>query len=188
MGAIMDEETTEIFADDDKSVDICMDIARLEYEYSFRRAEKYDNKVYVLLTVCGFILVMFTGAVGNIGEIDILHPFRSGWIIAYDVLLVMCLLGLLIVLVRLIDGMSGLNMRRHDSDEILKRDMLSKTPRDIALFTIISYENAKDYTNRQLGRRYKSLDITVKILLVVVILLVAVTIVSSFAVKAGGIS
>ena len=46
----MEEETKEVFADDDKSVDICMEIARLEYEYSFRRAEKNDNKVYVLLT------------------------------------------------------------------------------------------------------------------------------------------
>ena len=181
----MDEETTEIFVDDDKSVDICMDAARLEYEYPFRRAEKYDNKVYVLLTVCGFVLVMFTGAVGNIGEIDILHPFRSGWIAAYDVLLVMCVLGLVTVLVRLIKGMDGLNMRRYDSDVILKRDMLSKTPRDVALFTIIRYEDIKEYNNKQLGKRYRSLNLTVKMLLVVVILLVALSIVSSFVVKAG---
>ena len=129
----MDEETKTIPADDEKSVDICMDIARLEYEYSFRRAEKYDNKIYVLLTVCGFILVMFTGAVGNIGEIDILSPLKSGWIAAYDVLLALCIIGIIVVLVSLIYGMSGLKMRRHDSDSILKRDMLSKTPRDIAL-------------------------------------------------------
>ena len=184
----MEEETKEVFADDDKSVDICMEIARLEYEYSFRRAEKYDNKVYVLLTVCGFILVMFTNAVGNIGEIDILHPFKSGWIMAYDVLLVLCVVGMITVLGSLISGMSGLNMRRHDSDSILKRDMLSKTPRDIALFTIISYENNKEYNNAQIGRRYKSLDRTVKILRIVVILLVAITIVSRFALQAGGVN
>ena len=181
----MEKETKEISADDDKSTDICMDIARLEYEYSFKRAEKYDNKVYVLLTVCGFILVMFTGAVGNIGEIDILHPFRSGWIAAYDILLALCVMGMITVLVRLIYGMSGISMRRHDSDTLLKRDMLSKKPSDIALFTIISYENAKEYNNAQLARRYESLDITVKILRAVAILLVAITIVSSFAVKAG---
>lgn len=181
----MDEETKIIPSDDEKSVDICMDIARLEYEYSFRRAEKYDNKIYVLLTVCGFILVMFTGAVGNIGEIDILHPFRSGWIAAYDVLLALCIIGIIVVLVSLIYGMSGLKMRRHDSDSILKRDMLSKTPRDIALFTIIRYEDAREYNNAQLAQRYKSLDITVRILVAVVVLLVAITIVSGFAVKFG---
>ena len=131
----MEKETKEISADNDKSTDICMDIARLEYEYSFKRAEKYDNKVYVLLTVCGFILVMFTGAVRNIGEIDILHPFRSGWIAAYDILLALCVMGMITVLVRLIYGMSGISMRRHDSDTLLKCDMLSKKPSDIALFT-----------------------------------------------------
>lgn len=94
---------------------------------------------------------MFTNAVGNIGEIDILHPFKSGWIMAYDVLLVLCVAGMITVLVRLIDGMKGLKMRRHDSDSILKRDMLSKTPRDIAIFTIIRYEDIKEYNNKQLG-------------------------------------
>lgn len=131
----MDEETKTIPADDDKSVDICMDIARLEYEYSFRRAEKYDNKVYVLLTVCGFILVMFTGAVGNIGEIDILHPFRSGWIAAYDVLLSLCVIGIIVVMVRLVEGMSGLNLKRHDSSEIIRQSMTSKKPKFVAMFT-----------------------------------------------------
>ena len=81
--------------------------------------------------------------------------------------------------------MDGLNMRRYDSDVILKRDMLSKTPRDVALFTIIRYEDIKEYNNKQLGKRYRSLNLTVKMLLVVVILLVALSIVSSFVVKAG---
>lgn len=181
----MDEETKIIPSDDEKSVDICMDIARLEYEYSFRRAEKYDNEIYVLLTVCGFILVMFTGAVGNIGEIDILSPFRSGWIAAYDVILVLCVLGMITVLVRLIYGIRGLNLKRHDSGKLIKLGMLSQSKRAIAIFTITQYENAKEYNNAQIGRRYKSLDRTVKILQMVVILLVAVTIVSRFAVKAG---
>ncbi len=88
-------------------------------------------------------------------------------------------------MVRLVDGMSVLNLRRHDSDSILKRDMLSKTPRDIALFTIIRYEDAKEYNNAQLAQRYKSLDITVRMLLAVVVLLVTITIVSGFAVKFG---
>ena len=184
----MEKETKEISADDDKSTDICMDIARLEYEYSFKRAEKYDNKVYVLLTVCGFILVMFTGAVRNIGEIDILHPFRSGWIAAYDILLALCVMGMITVLVRLIDGISGLNLRRHDSSEIIRQSMTSKNPKFVAMFTIIQYEDAKEYNNAQIAGRYKSLDRTVKILRVVVILLVALTIVSSFAVRTGGIN
>ena len=184
----MDEETKEVFADDDKSVDICMEIARLEYEYSFRQAEKYDNKVYVLLTVCGFILVMLTGAAGNIGEIDILSPFKSGWIMAYDVLLALCVIGVIAVLVRLVDGMKGLNLKRHDSGKLIKLGMLSQSPKAIAIFTITQYENAKEYNNAQIGRRYKSLDRTVKILHIVVILLVAITIVSRFALQAGGIN
>ena len=109
-------------------------------------------------------------------------------IFAYDLLLVMCVLGLIVVLVRLVDGMSGLNLRRHDSGEIIKDSLMSKTPRNIAVQTIIKYENAKEYNNAQIGRRYKSLDRTVKILRAVIVLLVAITIVSRFAVQAGGIN
>lgn len=184
----MDEETKEVFADDDKSVDICMEIARLEYEYSFRRAEKYDNKVYVLLTVCGFILVMLTGAAGNIGEIDILSPFKSGWIMAYDVLLALCVIGVIVVMVSLIYGMKGLNLKRNDSSELIRQSMTSKMPKFIAMFTIIQYEDAKEYNNAQIAGRYKSLDRTVKMLCIVVVLLVAITIVSRFALQVGGIN
>ena len=184
----MDEETKEVFADDDKSVDICMEIARLEYEYSFRRAEKYDNKVYVLLTVCGFILVMLTGAAGNIGEIDILSPFKSGWIMAYDVLLALCVIGVIVVMVSLIYGMKGLNLRGCDSSALIRQSMTSKTPKFIAMFTIIQYEEEKEYNNAQIARRYKSLDRTVKMLCIVVVLLVAITIVSRFALQVGGIN
>ncbi len=89
------------------------------------------------------------------------------------------------VLVRLIYGIRGLNLKRHDSGKLIKLGMLSQSKRAIAIFTITQYENAKEYNNAQIGRRYKSLDRTVKILQMVVILLVAVTIVSRFAVKAG---
>lgn len=66
--------------------------------------------------------------------------------------------------------------------------MTSKTPKFVAMFTIIQYEDAKEYNNAQIARRYESLNRTVKILRAVVILLVALAIVSSFAAKTGGIN
>ncbi len=103
-------------------------------------------------------------------------------------LLALCVIGIIVVLVRLVDGMSGLNLKRHDSGTIIKRGMLSQPPKAVAIFTASQYENAKEYNDAQIARRYKSLDRTVKILRVVVILLVALAIVSSFAVKTGGIN
>lgn len=176
-------EDTKIPDCDDKRVEMCLEISRLEYEYSFRRAEKFDNKVYILLTVCGFILVMFTNAVSNIGEIDIFSPFKSKWIMLYDILFVLNVAGIMTILVRLVISLAGLNLRRHNSNLILERNMILKSPTDIALFTITQYEMAKGYNNVQLSRRYRFLETSVRLLIVLVIMLISITIVSSFAVK-----
>ena len=176
-------ETSSVNSENNSSIEMCLEISKLEYEYSFRRAEKFDNKVYILLTVCGFMFVMFMNAVSNIGEIDIFSPFKSNWILAYDILIVLCVTGMITILVRLVYALSGLKLKRHDSKLILQGNMISKSPRDIALFTIMHYETAKSYNNKQIGERYKSLELSVNILIAVLIMLIMITIAGSFAVK-----
>ena len=50
---------------------VAVESSRLEYEHSFRRAERLDNKVYILLTVCGCIFVLLTTAINRVSEIDV---------------------------------------------------------------------------------------------------------------------
>ncbi|MBR1657927.1 MAG: hypothetical protein IJ697_05620 [Synergistaceae bacterium] len=179
----INNETSSVNSENSSSIEMCLEIAKLEYEYSFRRAEKFDNKVYILLTVCGFMFVMFMNAVSNIGEIDIFSPLKSNWILAYDILIVLCVTGMITILVRLVYALSGLKLKRHDSNLIIKRNMLSSSPKAIARFTIMRYEIARDYNIRQIDRRYTSLEKSVKILVALAVLLIAISIVSNFAVK-----
>ena len=181
----MDNENSKTPEYDSKSVDMCLEISKLEYEYSFRRAEKFDNKVYVLLTVCGFILVMLLNALSRIGEIDVLSPLGNKWVMAYDVLSVMCVIGLSAVLARLIYAMSGLNIKRHDSNVILEQALMSKNPLTVARFTIIQYEMIRAYNNSSIDRRYASLNKSVKMLIAVAVMLLTLIIVSGFAAQTG---
>lgn len=165
----------------DSTAQMCIEISRLEYEYSFKRAEKFNNKVYILLTVCGFIFVMFTNALSNMREIDVFHPFKCGWILLYDILLVYSILGMTVLIHKLVSSLSGLSLKHYDSNLILELDMMSKSALSVARFVIMQYEKARDYNNRKIDEKYKSLDESVKLLLILSAVLIFITIAGNFA-------
>lgn len=67
-----------------EKIQIAVESSRLEYEHSFRRAKRLDNKVYTLLTVCGFIFVLLTTAINRVSEIDVFAIWNA-LIALYDV-------------------------------------------------------------------------------------------------------
>ena len=48
---IHDAESTE------SSADICFEAIKAEYDYCVTRAEKLENKVYILLAACAFVFI-----------------------------------------------------------------------------------------------------------------------------------
>ena len=162
-------------------VDICLEISRLEYEHSFRRAEKLDNKVYILLTVCGFVFVMLVNALQNIGSIDIFSPFKSWWIFAYDLFLVIDIVTSIFLLWRLIHLLSGMQLKRYDSNFILEYNMLTEDNTTTARFTIMHYEQARDYNNALIDKRYKLFDGSIIMLILLIMLLVLLNVISGIA-------
>ena len=158
---------------------LCVESARLEYEYSFKRAERYDNKVYILLTVCAFIFVLLTGAIEKISEIDFMS-FRSNFLVAaFDALLVLSILSTIFLLGLLIYSLSGKAFRRYDTAEILEKDLLSRDKKTVAKYTIIQYERARDYNNRLIDQQFKRLNKAVKLLIAVVLLLMMLNLTGS---------
>ena len=84
---MQDAENTE------SSADICFEAIKAEYDYCVTRAEKLENKVYILLAACAFVFVLLTTQIEKAGEIGL--P-KSGLellgIIIYAVLLVMAVM------------------------------------------------------------------------------------------------
>lgn len=161
-------------------LNMCLEISRTEYEHSFRRAERLDNKIYILLTVCAFIFVVLISAIDKVSEYDI-TAFDSNVLIGlYNVLLLLCVAGTVVMLGALIYSLSGAGFKRYDSNMILERNMLSADMQKVTRFTIIKYENARDHNNKIVTKRYKILNFCVYILIALVVMLIIVTVIGNF--------
>lgn len=62
---MQDAENTE------SSADICFEAIKAEYDYCVTRAEKLENKVYILLAACAFVFVLLTTQIEKAGEIGL---------------------------------------------------------------------------------------------------------------------
>lgn len=62
---IHDAESTE------SSADICFEAIKAEYDYCVTRAEKLENKVYILLAACAFVFVLLTTQIEKAGKLGV---------------------------------------------------------------------------------------------------------------------
>lgn len=63
------DETGTLIEQDASGAGVAFDAAKSEYEHSFQRSEKLDNKIYILLTVCAFFFVLLTDLIKGISSI-----------------------------------------------------------------------------------------------------------------------
>lgn len=62
---IHDAESTE------SSADICFEAIKAEYDYCVIRAEKLENKVYILLAACAFVFALLTTQIEKAGKLEV---------------------------------------------------------------------------------------------------------------------
>ena len=98
--------TTQGAENTESSADICFEAIKAEYDYCVTRAEKLENKVYILLAACAFVFVLLTTQIEKTGELG-MPQSRSELlgIIIYVILLVVAVIsnvGMLVMTVRLL--------------------------------------------------------------------------------------
>ena len=54
----------------ENGADISYELAKAEYDYCLHRSEKLDNKIYILLTVCAFLISIVIGIAGDLRKIE----------------------------------------------------------------------------------------------------------------------
>ena len=109
-----DAESTE------SSADICFDAIKAEYDYCVTRAEKLENKVYILLAACAFVFTLLTTQIEKVGKMKL--P-QSGYelvgIIIYVILLIVAVIGNVGMLVRTVNLLKSVNFERLDAGLVL---------------------------------------------------------------------
>lgn len=154
--------------------DVSLTLAQNEYNHCFERSAKLDNKVYILLTVCAFLFVMLSDAIENLSEFTIpttrCQLFIGG---GYIALLTLNVIAFIIMLIKLIKLLRGIELKRFDSYEILKKDMIRAEKKQAIHYVCMIYEQCRDYNNRLIEIQYKEFNKCVKLMVTSVILLLA---------------
>lgn len=168
--AAIDEEPSK--APCDTGVDASLIVAQNEYNHCFERSAKLDNKVYILLTVCAFLFVMLSEAIKKLSELTI-PTTRSQLLIGggYIALLTLNVTAFIIMLVKLIKLLRGIELMRFDSYEILHRDMVRADKKQTIYYVCMVYEKCRDYNNQLIELQYKQFNKCVKLMVTTVILL-----------------
>lgn len=170
-------------ADTIEQLNMCLEISRAEYEHSFRRAERLDNKIYILLTVCAFIFVVLISAMEKGAGYSWAMFCSNGWVFTYNSILLLCIIGTIVLLGALIYSLSGADFKRYDSNLVLEYNMLSEDMKKVTRFTIMKYENAREHNNKIVTKRYRILNFCVKLLIALVAALICITFLYNFMPK-----
>ena len=162
-----------------------LEISRTEYEHTVKRLDRLDNKVYILLTVCAFIIVMLTAAIGNIGEARIPETC-IGWIVLvmYVGVVIAAAIMTVLLLKGLIGALSSIVFNRLESPDIVDFDMALSEKNQVARYVIGIYEQSTSINNKRIDEKYKTVDCCVNLLIKTVIVLIIVTGISVIVPKA----
>ena len=168
--AAIDEEPSK--APCSTGEDAALAVVQNEYNHCFERSAKLDNKVRILLTVCAFLFVMLSEAVKKLSEL-IISTTRCQLLIGggYIALLTLNVTVFIILFVKLMRLLQGIELMRFDSYEILHRDMVNADKKQTIHYVCMMYEKCWDYNNQVIELKYKQLDRCTKLMETTVILL-----------------
>ena len=90
----VNDAETNTTNNEESSASICFEAIKAEYDYCVTRAEKLENKVYILLAACAFIFVLLTTQIEKAGNVNLpqTKPELYG-IIVYAILLVIAIVS-----------------------------------------------------------------------------------------------
>ena len=170
------------------SEDISFSAFVSEYEHCVQRAEKLDNKVYILLTVCAFLFVLLTSIINEAGRFAFPETgIGLALIIAYALLLVFDVAVYGVMLIKLVGLLKSVPFGRFNTREILNYDLVAQTPATTSRYLGTKYVRCIDYNNDLLEKRYKKFNFCVNLLAADVIISIFLAFICVFISMNGGI-
>lgn len=126
--------------------DISMEACRNEYDHCFERSAKLDNKIYILLTVCAFLVVMLSEIIKKVGKIELPND-KEQFIVdgGYIALLSVNVAVFILLLIKLINLLHGIKLMRFDSAEVLEKDTICEDKKRTIRFICMHYEQCRSY-------------------------------------------
>ena len=172
---IHDAESTE------SSADICFEAIKAEYDYCVTRAEKLENKVYILLAACAFVFVLLTTQIEKAGKLGVPQsgPELLG-IIIYAILLVVAVISNVGMLVMTVSLLKSVRFERLDAGLLLTEGVPDEKDTTAVRFIGRLYVQHTSKNNTVLEKGYTAFNRCVNAFCVSIVALIALAIICIF--------
>lgn len=168
----MCEKNEEISEENlDKSAEICYITARDEYNHFVERANKLDNKVYIMITFSGLFFVFIMDLLRIFLEIP--FPSDSNSLVLYVVIVfvyIVILIGYIISMLIMFSILKPIDYRRFNPSCLVNKNMHKEKPHVCYMYIAIKYMECLEISEKDLGVRFKLLTMVNIIIPVVVII------------------
>ena len=158
---IHDAESTE------SSADICFEAIKAEYDYCVTRAEKLENKVYILLAACAFVFALLTTQIEKAGKLDVPQSGSE-------------LIGIIIYTILLVVAVISVRFERLDAGLLLTEGVPDEKDTTAVRFIGRLYVQHTSKNNAVLEKDYTAFNRCVNAFCVSIVALIALAIISIF--------
>ena len=162
----------------ESSADICFDAIKVEYDYCVTRAEKLENKIYILLAACAFEFVLLTTQIEKAGKIKIPQSnVEFLLVITYVILLIASIVSNVGMAVNLLKSVM---FERLDAGLILTTGLPDEKETTVVRFIGRLYVQHTERNNAVLEKGYTVFNKCVNLFCVSVVTLIVLAIISIF--------
>lgn len=165
----------------ESSADICFEAIKAEYDYCVTRAEKLENKVYILLAACAFVFVLLTTQIEKAGKMRLPQSsLELLGIIIYAVLLVGAVISNVGVLVMAVGLLKSVRFERLDSGLLLTLGVLDEKDTTAVRFIGRLYVQHTATNNTVLEKGYTRFNKCVDSFCISIVVLIVLAMVGIF--------
>ncbi len=166
---------------EESSASICFEAIKAEYDYCVTRAEKLENKVYILLAACAFIFVLLTTQIEKAGNVNLpqTKPELYG-IIIYAILLAIAIVSNVAMLIMSVNLLRSMRFGRLDAGLLLTEGLPDEKDTTAVRFIGSIYAQNTDNNNAILEKKYTAFNKCVGLFCVSTVALISLAVVSIF--------
>ena len=165
----------------ESSADICFDAIKAEYDYCVIRAEKLENKVYILLAACAFVFVLLTTQIEKTGKMKLPQSGLELFVIViYIILVSVSVISNVGMLVMTVNLLKSVRFERLDAGLVLIEGVPDEKDTTAVRFIGRYYVQHTAKNNAVLEKRYTVFNKCVKLFCVSIVTLIVVALISIF--------
>lgn len=139
----------------ESSANVCYEAIKSEYDYCVTRAEKLENKVYILLAACTFIFALLTAQIDKIGKMKFpSNRTELCIVLLYVITLIIAIASNVLMIILSINLLKSAKFERIDEAILLTQGLLDESDITAVKFIGRLYVQNTERNNAILEEKY----------------------------------